>query len=157
MNTRQLITWVWLMVIFSMILSCADHVVYHRTQQVETEAWHIEDTLQFDVHIDDTLSLHELYIDVRNTTAYPYRNLFLFMDIEFPGGHVLRDTLECILAERDGSWTGKGFGRIKSNRFMFRDDVWFPDTGVYTFKVCQGMRYEKISGITDIGIRIDSK
>ncbi len=145
------------MIAFIMIASCTNHVVYHHSKQVNAETWHMEDTLRFDVQIDDTLSLHELYLDVRNTTDYSYSNLFLFMDIEFPGGRVLRDTLECILAERDGSWTGKGFGHIKSNRFLFRDDVWFPDTGVYTFKVYQGMRYEKLPGISDIGIRIERK
>jgi len=145
------------MMAFMLIVSCAGHVVFHNTQPVDTKAWHMKDTLEFAVHIDDTLSLHELYLDVRNTTDYPYSNLFLFMDIEFPGGRVLRDTLECILAARDGSWTGKGIGRIKSNRFLFRDDVWFPDKGVYTFKVSQGMRYEKLTGISDIGIRIERK
>ncbi len=145
------------MIALIMIVSCTDHVVYHHTQQVENETWHIEDTLRFNVQIEDTLSLHELFLDVRNTTDYAYRNLFLFMDIEFPGGRVLRDTLECTLAERDGSWTGKGFGRIKSNRFLFRDDVWFPDAGTYKFKVYQGMRYENLPGITDIGIRIEHK
>ncbi len=142
---------------FIVIVSCADHVVFHNTKPVDAEAWHMEDTVRFEVPIDDTLSLHELYLDVRNTTDYAYSNLFLFMDIEFPDGRVLRDTLECILAARDGSWTGKGFGRIKSNRFLFRDDAWFPDKGVYAFKVSQGMRYEKLSGISDIGIRIERK
>ncbi len=142
---------------FMLIASCADHVVFHNTKTVETEAWHMEDTLKFAAQIDDTLSLHKLYLDVRHTTDYAYSNLFLFMDIEFPGGRLLRDTLECILAERDGTWKGQGFGHIKSKRFLFRDDVWFPDKGVYTFKVSQGMRYEKLSGISDIGIRIERK
>lgn len=157
MNTGKPMAWTMTLISLLMVTSCGDNAVYHSSQNVEETGWHYRDTLRFDVFMDDTLALHELYLDVRNTTDYDYRNLFLFMDIEFPGGRVLRDTLECILAERDGSWTGKGFGRIKSNRFLFRDDVWFPEAGTYSFRVAQGMRHDTLTEVKDIGIRIERK
>ncbi len=157
MNTGKPMAWTMTLISLLMVTSCGDKAVYHHSLNVEETGWYYQDTLRFDVFVDDTLALHELYLDVRNTTDYGYRNLFLFMDIEFPQGRLLRDTLECILAERDGSWTGKGFGRIKSNRFLFRDDVWFPEAGTYSFRVAQGMRHDTLTEVTDIGIRIERK
>jgi len=139
------------------ISACNPDLVYQDSKTIPEEGWHYQEKISFSVEIEDTTSLHNLYLDVRNTTNYEYRNLFLFLDIEFPGNRVLRDTIECILAERSGEWTGKGFGRIKSNRFLFRTDVWFPRMGTYTFTFEQGMREEVLHGIKDIGIHIERK
>ncbi len=137
--------------------SCTGRAVYHQAHSIDDNTWGKAHKLVFEAEVDDTLALHELYLDIRNTTDYEYSNLYLFLDIEFPGGRVVRDTIECILAERDGSWTGKGIGRIRSNRFLFRDDVWFPEAGTYSFTVTHGMRYDTLREISDVGLRIERK
>lgn len=124
---------------------------------ISLPGWHQDDLIHFEVELADSVSLHELYLLVRNSTDYPYSNLYLFLDIEFPDKRLLRDTLECILVQRDGQWTGKGFGKIRSNQFLFRDNVWFPNDGTYHFRIQHGMREDTLIGITDIGIRLDKK
>jgi gliding motility-associated lipoprotein GldH len=141
----------------TLLWACQNSVVYQEQQSVPAKGWHFEDHLLFEASITDTLSLHKLYLDIRNNTDYAYSNLFLFLDIEFPDGRTLRDTIECTLADRRGQWTGSGFGRIRFNRFLFRDDVWFPTTGNYRFIIYQGMREDTLEGITDAGIRIEKK
>lgn len=136
---------------------CNPGTVFQESSPIPSENWHLEHVAGFEASVSDTSSLHKLYLEVRNTTDYPYSNLYLFLDIEFPDGRILRDTIECMLAERSGRWTGKGFGRIKSNAFLFRDDVWFPEAGIYSFRIRHGMREESLPGISDIGIRIDRK
>ena len=140
-----------------LISACNSPTVYQDQQSPGTESWDFREPLLFEVSIDDTLALHELHLIVRNNTDYAYSNLFLFLDIRFPDNTLLRDTIECFLADKTGKWTGKGFGSIKTNQFLFRDEVWFPFKGTYTFSFRHGMREEEISGITDIGIRIDRK
>lgn len=137
--------------------ACNSQTVYQDNEAIPASGWDINNRIDFGVTMDDTTQLHELYLLVRNTTDYPYRNLYLFLDIEFPNQQTLRDTIECILAHKDGQWTGKGFGKIRANEFLFRDDVWFPVSGNYTFRLQQGMREESLKGISDIGIRIDRK
>ncbi len=139
------------------MISCQPGVVYHEHSNMPSQGWHYRDGILFEVEIDDTVSLHQMFLDVRNTTEYEYSNLFIFMDIEFPGDRVIRDTLECILADRRGQWTGSGSGRIRSNRFLFRDDVWFPESGTYRFTVYHGMRHNTLEGLSDIGIRVEKK
>lgn len=109
------------------------------------------------MELADTSNLHNMFVNVRNSTSYQYSNLFLFLDIDFPDGKRVRDTLECIIADRTGRWTGSGGGRIKSNQFLFRTDVWFPQQGIYRFTFQQAMRTPLLEGITDIGLAIERK
>lgn len=140
-----------------LLMGCSPPTVFHDSRALPPRGWHQDSALVFESAVNDTLGLHELYLVVRNTTDYGYSNLYLFLDIEFPGLQTLRDTIECTLAERSGQWTGSGFGRIKTNEFLFRDDVWFPEEGVYTFRIQHGMRQEILEGISDAGIRIQRK
>ncbi len=137
--------------------ACQPSLVYQQQEAIPSEGWHYRDGIVFEAHIRDTLSLHEMYLDVRNTTDYAYSNLFLFLEIGFPDGRTLRDTIECILADRRGQWTGRGTGNLRFNRFLFRDDVWFPTEGTYTFRLQHGMREDMLEGISDVGLRIENK
>ncbi len=141
----------------AILWACQHSVIFQEQKAIPSEDWYYNDYFEFKATINDTISLHKLYLDVRNTTDYAYSNLFLFLDIEFPDGRMLRDTIECTLADRRGQWTGSGFGRLRINRFLFRDDVWFPQPGVYSFKIYQGMREDTLHGIADIGVRIETK
>lgn len=145
------------LILAAMIMACQNAVLYQNQKPVPSDGWLYTDSVRFDVSIRDTVSLHKIYLDVRNTTDYKYSNLFLFLDIELPDGRIFRDTLECKLADRRGQWTGRGFGAMRFNRFIFRDDVWFPVAGNYSFRVTHGMRDESLPGLADVGIRIEKK
>ncbi len=144
-------------VLWLLMAACQPGVSYHETQTVSSEGWDYRDGILFEAEISDTLALHELYLDVRNTIDYPYSNLFLFMEIEFPDNRTLHDTIECVLADSRGEWTGRGIGQVRSNRFLFRDEVWFPVAGTYTFRIQHGMRDTELEGLSDLGIRIKKK
>jgi gliding motility-associated lipoprotein GldH len=159
-NKYSIIAWVKkfnILVLLLMFNGCVHNTIYERNQKIESEGWNFDNQLVFITEIADTTSLHDIYINVRNNTSYPYTNLILFFTTEFPDGRQFRDTVECILADRSGQWTGKGFGTIKSNSFHFRRDVWFPMEGEHTFTIQHAMREEYLQGLNDIGIRIDRK
>ena len=66
------------------------------------------------------------------------------------------------MALPDGSWLGKGMGSVKENKFWFRQNIVFPDSGVYNFKVSHAMRkngavsgIQELNGITDVGLQIE--
>lgn len=143
--------------LLSAFVSCDRNVVFERNQKIPQMEWHFEDKVSFEAEINDTINLHNIYINVRNSIDYNYMNFYMFLDTEFPDGRLVRDTLECMLADNRGEWTGKGFGKIRSNQFQMRHNVWFPVRGVYTFTFKQAMRDEVLEGISDIGIRIEKK
>ncbi len=138
-------------------VACHNNVVMEKSMKIEGESWDIDEIKVFEKEFTDTVSLYDMYFNVRNNHEYPYSNLFVFFHTEFPDGRIFKDTLEMILADRQGKWTGKGFGKIKSNSFHFRKDVWFPLEGTYKFSVQHAMRDEELTGITDVGIRIEKK
>ncbi|HSV76179.1 MAG TPA: gliding motility lipoprotein GldH [Bacteroidales bacterium] len=150
---------IFVLAIMALILmpACDRMRVFEDHRRLPSEGWYYADSLIFEAQIKDTVSLHNLYVSVRNTTEYAYSNFFLFLDIEFPDGTKLRDTIECVLADSKGHWTGRGFGRIRSNSFLFRTDVWFPQSGTYTFTMQHAMRTELLTGISDVGLRIKKK
>ena len=96
-----------------------------------------------------------MYLNVRNTSQYAYQNLFVFLQTTSPAGLSLKDTLECYLADDRGKWLGDGWGDIYDNRFLYKRNVRFPVSGIYTFKLVQGMRANELKYITDVGIRIE--
>lgn len=144
------------LLLFFTILTACDHVaVFDQSIAIADEIWNRNNVLEFEVEIQDSIHPNDIYIQLRNTTDYPYSNLYFFLDTEFPTGEVIRDTIQCLLAEPDGKWLGKGFGKIKSNSVLLRKNVRFPSTGDYLFRVEQAMRVVDLIGIADFGIRIE--
>jgi len=135
-------------------LSCNHKTFYHKTLRIQNEAWNMDSTLVYEFSIIDSLQFYNFYIDVRNTTDYPYQNLYLFFTTQFPDSTIFTDTLNCILCDVYGRWTGKGSGKIKENRFVLKSKVRFQQKGDYVFSVQQAMRETDLKGITDFGITL---
>ncbi|MCK4569566.1 MAG: gliding motility lipoprotein GldH [Bacteroidales bacterium] len=136
--------------------SCKQGSVYHEYITIEGANWYSDSVLHYEVVIEDSISLNDFYINIRNNTDYPFSNLYLFLTTEFPNGHSTRDTIECILADKNGKWLGSGSGRIKDNKIMLQQALRFPLRGTYHFYLEQGMRHEQLKGIEDIGFSIEA-
>ncbi len=136
-------------------VACNGDVVYERNERIPGNEWSRYHIPVFEVEITDTLNAHNLLINLRNTGEYPRSNLFLFISATSPRGAFTRDTLELVLAEPSGRWKGRGFGSVWQNRFFYRQNVRFPERGIYTFEVEQAMRIDDLPGILDVGLRIE--
>lgn len=138
---------------------CADNVVYQADVPVPDGAWSRTFTPEFAFDITDTVSRHDVYIDVRHTGDYPFSDLFLFVDLTGPGGRAARDTVECLLADPSGRWLGKGTGFIFSDRIrakvLYKLHNRFPAPGRYTVKLEQAMRMEPLPAVIDVGVSVE--
>jgi gliding motility-associated lipoprotein GldH len=158
MNKSRCLNIMLLLILQMVVLAgCNEKVVFEENQRLNNNMWQITDTLIFNHTVNDTTALYNIYLNVRNTTDFTHSNLFVFFESHFPDGRIFKDTVEMILADRFGNWTGKGFGSIRSNSFHFRKDVWFPVQGQYQFMIQHAMREESVRGISDMGIRIEKK
>ena len=138
------------------LTACDGSVYYDESRTVDEHGWLPQDTLVFDVEVDDTVHLFNLLVEVRNSVEYPYSNTFLFIGTTFPDGSVAYDTMECPLADPEGRWLGKRTGRYVDARYRLRGgSARFPLMGHYRFAVTNGMRDSAISGIKDIGLRVE--
>ena len=66
----------------------------------------------------------------------------------------MKDTVNMILAAPDGQWNGKGTGKLRELRLLYRKQVVFGEPGTYTFSLDQAMRKSELP-VTDVGIRIE--
>ncbi len=135
-------------------ISCDKSVFYEKNQKIDKKGWNTSDKLLFEVDVKDTTRLYNFYLNVRNTTDYPNQNVFFFINTTFPNGAVARDTVECMLADDEGRWTGKGGGKVRDNRFLFKPRVIFPMSGIYKFEIEHAMRENIVTGLSDVGLRI---
>lgn len=138
-----------------LFFSCDPKQVYEKNVEIADLKWNINDTIEFNVPIQDTLNPHNIYFNVRNTSKYSMQNLYVFIHSTSPNGMILQDTVEFYLADDRGRWTGSGWGDIYDNQFLYKKNVRFPVSGTYTFKYIQGMRTETLRYISDVGLRIE--
>ena len=142
-----------------LLVACGEAPVYQADQQVPNGAWSREFKPSFAFDILDTVSKHDVYIDVRHTGDYPFSDLYLFVDLTGPGGRTARDTVECILADPTGRWLGRGTGFIFADhvqaKVLFKLGNRFPAAGRYTMQLEQGMRMDPLPAVIDVGVSVE--
>ncbi|PKP53087.1 MAG: hypothetical protein CVT92_05820 [Bacteroidetes bacterium HGW-Bacteroidetes-1] len=140
---------------FLFFSSCNKSVFFDDVAKIDGGGWNRNDKARFEIEVADTAQTYMFFIHVRNDMSYRYSNLYIFMQTRFPNGNITRDTLECILADPTGKWLGKGSGKLRQNLILLNASLKFPLNGSYVMDIEQGMRDEVLTGISDIGIRIE--
>jgi gliding motility-associated lipoprotein GldH len=135
--------------------ACDHGRIYESNVDIPRQGWRRTERARFEVDITDTVSPCNIYINVRNRSDYPYMQLWLFVDVHSPLGTVERDTARITLADHRGRWQGNGLGSKFDTRIFLRKNVRFPATGKYIFEYEQATRDESLTGIDDIGLRIE--
>jgi len=138
-----------------LLCSCDPDRVYEKNIRIPDGIWDRNDPVYFEVIIQDTITPHNLYINVRNTGMYPVSNLYLFITTTAPSGHSVKDTVQVILADEKGKWLGKGLGDIWDLQRLYKQNVRFAQKGMYIFEYEQAMRIEKLPFILDVGLRVE--
>jgi gliding motility-associated lipoprotein GldH len=110
---------------------------------------------RYDVIIEDTSALYNVYINIRNNKNYPYQNLWLFLENQNPDSSIVKDSVECYLADQRGKWLGSGMGSIIEMPILYQQQVKFNQKGMYQFRIVQGMRDDVLQGISDVGVRVE--
>lgn len=136
------------------IISCDNHVLYEENKTFENNIWVYEDAKTFEFEIVDSLMPVKLFINLRNTTDYPYSNIYMFLHSSYPNGYTDIDTLEFFLADPKGTWLGDNSGTVVENRALISKGV-FPTPGTYKFILEQAMRNDSLPELLDIGVRLE--
>ena len=147
--------YLFLIIFLVLPFSCEKGVVYDQFISTGDRGWTWQDKCDFEIDIQDTISLNNLYIQIRHSVDYPMSNLYMFVHVKGPSGQSLTDTVNFILAREDGKWLGSGVGKFRELRLLYRKNTVFKDPGVYSFVLEQGMRNPNLP-VTDVGIRIEN-
>ena len=144
-----------------LLVACNDSIVKTDYRATSNGSWNKDNIIEFSFSELDTLQKHHMFINVRNDNTFPYRNLFLIAQLDYPNGETVTDTLEFMMARPDGTWLGKGYGSMKENKLWYKENVVFPSSGVYTLRLSHAMRKNgnvdgviNLEGITDVGYEI---
>ncbi len=150
-TTRILI----LLIAAAVTASCGRNVVFTDSLPVPGRIWTLENSATFSFSVDDTVNSNNIDFILRTGSAYPYRNIWLFVTTTAPGGNSITDTLMYDLADEKGNWYGKGFGDINELKLPYRQNVFFPASGTYQVNISHGMRNAGLEGVYDIGLRVE--
>jgi gliding motility-associated lipoprotein GldH len=134
--------------------ACDSNRVYDQYMSTGDGMWSWKEVGVFEPEIKDTLSLNNIYLQIRHTVDYPMSNLYMFVVLKGPSGQFMRDTVNLILAAPDGRWIGKGTGKLRELQLLYRKQIRFSEPGTYHISIEQGMRSAELP-VTDVGVRIE--
>tara|TARA_B100000809_G_C15132618_1_gene529175 strand:+ start:3567 stop:4070 length:504 start_codon:yes stop_codon:yes gene_type:complete len=156
--------WILSMVLLLSIMSCDSNRIFDEYKSVSGE-WDKDNTIEFKVTPPDSTEAYNLYVNLRHTDDYKYSNLFLIVELNYPNGKTLNDTLRYKMANPDGTFLGTGFTDVKESKLWykgFEEPFIFDETGEYSINIQHAMRengsikgIDKLEGITDVGLRIE--
>ncbi len=151
---------VFLLFIF---FSCQDKTQFNHYKPIDGKGWKANQKVVFEFEVKDTISLKNLFINIRNNSAYEYSNLYLITELVLPNETLVVDTLQYQMANEAGAFLGVGFTEIKENKLFYKEKNTFPVSGRYRFTVRHAMRkngvvtpIEFLKGIQDIGFSIEN-
>jgi gliding motility-associated lipoprotein GldH len=146
---------------FFVLVSCDSNQVYDVYKSVPN-TWHKDSVVSFNVTPPDSTNAYNLFVNLRNTNDYKFNNLFLIVEMVFPHGKTITDTLEYRMADPSGKLLGTGLTDTKENKLWYKEQVIFEEVGDYTVKIQHAMRENgkvngvlELDGITDVGFRIE--
>lgn len=147
-----------LFVITGLIASCDNSGTFEQNIQIKNHSWAYEQQPEIDFSITDTTSLYNIYVTLRHTDAYAYRNLWLLISTRQPGDSSFRkERFELTLQEPGGEWIGSGFNDVKEIRYPIFTNIRFVKKGTYQIKLQQNMRDNPLLHIMNAGIRIEKE
>ena len=156
----------WFLGIFfiTLVLGCDSKRVFDEYQSVPDE-WDKDNIVAFTLTPPDSINPYNLFVNLRNTEDYKYSNLFLIVELNYPNGKAIKDTLEYAMANPDGSFLGTGFTDVKENKLWYKGydtPFVFDEFGEYVVNIQHAMRQngmvegiQKLEGITDVGFRVE--
>ena len=156
----------WFIIILAVFLSsCDSNRVFDEYKSVPNE-WSKDSIISFKVNPPDSIKSYNLFVNVRNTNTYKFSNLFLIVEMVYPHGKTVTDTLEYQMAKPNGELLGEGFTDIKENKLWYKGynkSFKFDEVGEYSINIQQAMRnngdvngVDNLEGITDVGFRIEN-
>ena len=101
-----------LLVLVSLIIACETIDVFEKNVRIPNHEWSNSYQPQIEFEIRDTTSLYNIYVVLRHTDAYRYKNIYMNIYTQLPGDSVLKQRLDLLLATDDKGWLGSGMDDI---------------------------------------------
>jgi len=139
---------------------CMPSPYFQKEEAIPQNAWSYKYAPSFKFDITDTSAGYILYFVMRHTQAYPYSNIWIWVDVKKPGDTTYTKTrINVPLAEPSGKWLGRVMGEIYEQYMSIstNDDSHkvFRKKGTYEIRFEQDMRVDPLPEVMNVGLRIE--
>lgn len=143
--------------------SCSVKGTYMDFLQIEDGEWYHDSVLcfAFDSLKNGREGKYVVSIEVTSNRGYPYQDIWLGIEQSFlvdKDTLVRTDTLQCLLANKDGKWLGSGIGGLNqlSQPFDTLDLTGFSaiDSMRYCLHIRQIMADNPLKGVEKMGVKL---
>ncbi len=120
---------------------------------IKGHAWNRYQTLIQEIIVKDSLKTYAIDFKFRNTSAYPFQNLWVLLKLNGPGlSKQLKYQIQ--VSDSTGMWIGKGSGDRFQIHLTLVKSFRFPQAGKYFIEVEHLMKDNPLIGVSDVGISI---
>lgn len=140
-----------------MTASCTTVATFEKSVPIPNHSWQSSFKPEMSFEITDTIAQYRLYIVLRHTDAYRYKNIWINLQMQSPGSQVRNESLELQLATDDKGWLGSGMDDIYEHRIAITPPE-RPEplkAGAYTFRIEQIMREDPLEHVMNVGVRLE--
>jgi gliding motility-associated lipoprotein GldH len=143
-----------LLVFVSFITACETIDVFEKNVSIPNHEWSNSFRPEIAFEISDTASLYNIFIVLRHTDAYRYKNIYMNIYTQVPGNPVSKARVDLQLATDDKGWLGSGMDDIFEHRILINTGT-FKKAGLYKYTLEQIMREEPLQHVMNVGIRVE--
>lgn len=137
------------------LAGCTSNGFYERMAFFPKHEWSSTSPQRFEFEVTDTTSFYRLYLVLRHTDAYRWKNIWLNIGFQAPDtSYTIRR--EFVLADNE-KWHGTTVDDIVDQRIPFeRSNAPVPlKKGKYVFTLQHVMREDPLQHVMNAGIRIE--
>ena len=139
------------------LLSCDSSKVFQDYEDLEDAFWHMDSVKKFSFEIEDTSKTYDLYATFRNTSSYPFYNIYF--------QYSLTDSIDSVVVQqlreadlfdpKTGQPYGSGLGDLFDHSVLVMEDYTFDSPGKYNLKLQQFMRMDTLPFILSVGAKVE--
>lgn len=144
------------LVFISSITACETIDVFEKNVSIPNHEWSNAFKPEIAFEITDTTSFYNIYVVLRHTDAYRYKNIWMNIYTQVPGDTLLEQRFDLLLATDDKGWLGSGMDDIFEHRVRITSEPQkLSKPGLYKFRLEQIMREEPLKYVMNAGIRVE--
>lgn len=145
--------WLWIGIVA--LASCKQVALVEQQTNIPGGQWQRSFIPEYQFNITDTTKDYKLYVVLRHTNRYEYRNIWLNVGIQYPQDSLRVQQFELPLAGAD-KWLGVGMDDVFERRvLLLPKPVRFHQTGTIRFTLQHTMRVDPLPHVLQAGLRVE--
>lgn len=141
---------------FAILLSSCGGHVYEEEVSFEGAEWPHSQVVEFEFEVDDTMKLHNMYLEIAHSAFYEYENLYCKIELTEVNGQPIDRVTSLELANgKTGDWFGTCSGEDCTYLLPLQTSSYFSTLGVHRMRLTQYTRKDTLPGIESMTLIVD--